>query len=154
MCVSLCVGRGGPLPPAWGRGLQGDVDVGGARARALPPVRKMARRGQARAAVQDVSSPSAQSALGFGTRLSVNFRLHLPPPRPNHSNHDRNTVSLRDRRRSRHRVGSGPCVTSGSPKGVSWLTGQPPGVSQLRSPSFAEFKCCGKSRPLWSDPDS
>lgn len=80
MCVSLCVGRGGPLPPAWGRGLQGDVDVGGARARALPPVRKMARRGQARAAVQDVSSPSAQSALGFGTRLSVNFRLHLPPP--------------------------------------------------------------------------
>ena len=49
MCVSLCVGRGGPLPPAWGRGLQGDVDVGGARARALPPVRKMARRGQARA---------------------------------------------------------------------------------------------------------
>ena len=36
---------------------------------------------------------------------------------------------------------------------VNWLTGQPPGVPQPLGPSSAEFKCCGKSRSLWSDPD-
>ena len=93
----------------------------------------------------------ALGAVSVGIRDTFVCEFSTFPP--SHSNHDRETVSFGDRRRSRHRVGSGPCVTSGSPKGVNWLTGQPPGVPQPLGPSSAEFKCCGKSRSLWSDPD-